>query len=298
MVQFAGAADGHECHDLHTRQWVWHDAGVDERRLDAAIAAQRAHDAQSVITRDQLGERGDVSHDGNSFRVSPAMMRTGSVACGVHRSIRFHSLPGPPTNRVALSCSMTRHWKAGDGYRKVGKGRRVRPAGGAPMSVQSQIEVVRAAGDRLSDELARLTSEQWDLPGACGVWTVGRGRGTPDPMGRRVRRPDPARAGRRRPGDGRPASPPLRDPSSTVRRGGEGVSARARRRAARRLRPIAAGAPQSVRARQAERVEPPDAAPKRRPLGARAALTPSGRAEHPTAGNRPPGWASGHAARR
>ena len=41
------------------------------------------------------------------------------------------------------------------------------------MGVRSQIEVVRVAGDRLGDELARLTPEQWDLPGACGVWTVG-----------------------------------------------------------------------------------------------------------------------------
>lgn len=42
-----------------------------------------------------------------------------------------------------------------------------------PMSPRSQIEVVRPAGERLGDELASLTPEQWDLPGACGVWTVG-----------------------------------------------------------------------------------------------------------------------------
>lgn len=41
------------------------------------------------------------------------------------------------------------------------------------MSVHSEIRVVRAAGDRLGDELVSLTPEQWDLPGACGVWTVG-----------------------------------------------------------------------------------------------------------------------------
>jgi uncharacterized protein (TIGR03083 family) len=40
------------------------------------------------------------------------------------------------------------------------------------MSVGSQIDVVRTAGDWLGDELARLTPEQWDLAGACGVWTV------------------------------------------------------------------------------------------------------------------------------
>jgi hypothetical protein len=42
IVQLAGAAGGHECDDPNTRHWVWHDAGVDDRRLDTAIAAQRA----------------------------------------------------------------------------------------------------------------------------------------------------------------------------------------------------------------------------------------------------------------
>ena len=42
-----------------------------------------------------------------------------------------------------------------------------------PRSPRSQIGVVRAAGKRLGDELASLTPEEWDLPGACGVWTVG-----------------------------------------------------------------------------------------------------------------------------
>ncbi len=41
------------------------------------------------------------------------------------------------------------------------------------MSVRSEIEVVRVAGERLGTELATLAPEQWDLPGACGVWTVG-----------------------------------------------------------------------------------------------------------------------------
>jgi uncharacterized protein (TIGR03083 family) len=41
------------------------------------------------------------------------------------------------------------------------------------MSVRSEIEVVQVAGARLGDELATLPPEQWDLPGACGVWTVG-----------------------------------------------------------------------------------------------------------------------------
>jgi uncharacterized protein (TIGR03083 family) len=44
---------------------------------------------------------------------------------------------------------------------------------GVPMSVRSRIDVVRAAGSWLGDELATLTPQQWDLSGACGVWTVG-----------------------------------------------------------------------------------------------------------------------------
>ena len=40
------------------------------------------------------------------------------------------------------------------------------------LSARSKIDVVRAAGDRLGDELASLTPEQLELPGACGVWTV------------------------------------------------------------------------------------------------------------------------------
>ena len=93
MVQLAGAADSHECDDLHTRQRMWHDPGVDHRRLDAAIAAQRAQHAQSVIKSYQVGERGHVSHDGKSFPVSPATLRTSGVTRGVRRSIRFYSIP-------------------------------------------------------------------------------------------------------------------------------------------------------------------------------------------------------------
>ena len=46
------------------------------------------------------------------------------------------------------------------------------PTDDLPLSARRRIDVVRAAGDRLGEELASLTPEQLELPGACGVWTV------------------------------------------------------------------------------------------------------------------------------
>ncbi|MFN8633913.1 MAG: maleylpyruvate isomerase N-terminal domain-containing protein [Chloroflexota bacterium] len=40
------------------------------------------------------------------------------------------------------------------------------------MSVQSDREAVRATTAWLHDELAALTPERWETPGACGVWSV------------------------------------------------------------------------------------------------------------------------------
>jgi uncharacterized protein (TIGR03083 family) len=40
------------------------------------------------------------------------------------------------------------------------------------MTVASKISVVREATGRLYGELATLTPEEWETPGACGVWSV------------------------------------------------------------------------------------------------------------------------------
>jgi len=79
IVQLAGASGGDESDYRLTCHWVWQDAGVNHRRLDTAVAAQRIEHTEPMIQCHELGEGRRSVTVGDSFPVSTTTSGPNSV---------------------------------------------------------------------------------------------------------------------------------------------------------------------------------------------------------------------------